>query len=112
MGWWPFTKKKSADSGENLHIKGTKVWIEELQQACERNYDSPTGGHMLIREMQVEWGDAHRDGDLDKELFEGLERRAFHLLRADGKDWITLLDDLEFWKPGWRAKGGSTDEGS
>ena len=115
MGWWPFSRSKSSAEPsssqlDNPHIKGTRVWIEELQQACERNYDSPTSGHMLIREMQVEWGDAHRDGDLGKELFEGLERRSFHLLRAEGKDWINLLDDLEFWKPGWRAEGERSDE--
>ena len=65
---------------------------------------------MLIREMQIEWSDAHQDGDIGEELFEGLERRSFHLLRAQGKDWINLLDNLEFWKPGWRAEGERSDE--
>ena len=115
MGWWPFSRSKSSAEPsssqlDNLHIKGTKVWIEELQQACERNYNSPTSGHMLIREMQIEWSDAHQDGDIGEELFEGLERRSFHLLRAQGKDWINLLDNLEFWKPGWRAEGERSDE--
>ncbi len=115
MGWWPFSRSKSSAEPsssqlDNPHIKGTKVWIEELQQACERNYNSPTSGHMLIREMQIEWSDAHQDGDIGEELFAGLERRSFHLLRAEGKDWINLLDDLEFWKPGWRADGERSDE--
>jgi len=115
MGWWPFSRSKlsaepSSSQLDNPHIKGTRVWIEELQQACERNYNSPTSGHMLIREMQIEWSDAHQDGDIGEELFEGLERRSFHLLRAQGKDWINLLDNLEFWKPGWRAEGERVDE--
>ena len=115
MGWWPFSRSKSSAEPsssqlDNPHIKGTKVWIEELQQACERNYNSPTSGHMLIREMQIEWSDAHQDGDIGEELFAGLERRSFHLLRAEGKDWINLLDDLEFWKPGWRADAERSDE--
>lgn len=115
MGWWPFSRSKSSTEPsssqlDNPHIKGTRVWIEELQQACERNYNSPTSGHMLIREIQIEWSDAHQDGDIGEELFAGLERRSFHLLRAEGKDWINLLDDLEFWKPGWRAEGERSDE--
>jgi len=115
MGWWPFSRSKSSgksssDSLDNPHIKGTSVWIEELQQACERNYSIPAGGHILIREMQVEWSNTHRDGDIGQELFEGLERRAFHLLRAEGEDWIKLLDNLDFWKPGWRAEGERSDE--
>lgn len=102
MGWWPFgwAKKDKADS--TVHIKGTRAWLSELQEACERNHDSPAEAHIRIRHMQVEWTDAHREGDLDLELFEGLERRSFRLLMADGPDWLALLDNLDFWKPGWR----------
>ena len=56
--------------------------------------------------MQVEWIEAHGRGDLDAGLLEGLDRRAFRLLRADGEEWLRWLDDEEFWKPGWR--GGDT----
>jgi hypothetical protein len=39
---------------------------------------------------------------MDEVLFQGLELRANKLLRADDADFIRLLDDIEFWKPGWR----------
>ena len=104
MGWWPFSRKGDTKPSHDVHIKGTRVWIQELQQACERHYNLPPQAHSIIREIQIEWSDAYRNGDINKELFEGLERRAFHLLRADGEEWIKLLDDLEFWKPGWRPE--------
>ncbi len=112
MGWWPFAKKKSMDAGDNLHIKGTRVWIEELQRVCERHYDLPAQAHILIREMQVEWTSAKQKDEIDQDLFDGLERRAFYLLRADAKEWLTLLDDLDFWKVGWRPSGEGVNEGS
>jgi len=109
MGWWPFSRK-SSDSGDNLHIKGTRVWLDELREICERHHDSPEAGRMRIREMQVEWKDAHGREELDSTLFEGLERRSFQLLRATDEEWLGWLDDDEFWKPGWRAMKVDDDE--
>lgn len=109
MGWWPFSRK-SSDSGDNLHIKGTKVWLDELRSICERHHDSPEAGRMRVREMQIEWKDAHTREELDATLFEGLERRTFQLMRATDDEWLDWLDDDEFWKPGWRAVKVDDDE--
>ena len=103
MGWWPFSRKSSDDGGDNLHIKGTKVWLEALREVCEKHHDKPEAGRSRVREMQIEWKAAHRQGDLDDTLFDGLERRAFQLTRASDTEWLTWLDDEDFWKPGWRA---------
>ena len=103
MGWWPFSRKTSSDGGDNLHIKGTKVWLDELREVCEKHHDMPEAGRSRVREMQIEWKDAYRIGDLDETLFQGLERRAFQLTRANDKEWLFWLDDDDFWKPGWRT---------
>ena len=80
------------------------MWLQDLREICERNYENPSAGQSLVREIQVEWTDANRRGDLDDSLKQGLDRRAFRLLRADAEEWIGWLDNEEFWKPGW--KGG------
>jgi len=41
-------------------------------------------------------------------LLQGLDRRAFRLLRASGEEWIDWLDNEKFWEPGW--KGGFETE--
>ena len=51
--------------------------------------------------MQVEWQDAHAEGEVDDALLQGLDRRVFRLLRADDSEWLGWLDDDDFWKPGW-----------
>ena len=85
------------------------MWLQDLREICERNYENPSTGQSLVREIQVEWTDANRRGDLDDSLKQGLDRRAFRLLRADAEEWIGWLDNEEFWKPGW--KGGFDSEG-
>ena len=80
MGWWPFSRKSDdTKPSHNVHIKGTRVWIQELQQACEKYYNLPPQAHSVIREMQIEWGDAYRNGDINKELFDGLELSLIHI---------------------------------
>jgi len=107
MGWWPFGKTRKL-VGNDPHMRGARAWIQDLREICEKNYDNSTTGQSRIREMQVEWNDAHRKGDLDDTLLQGLERRAFRLLRADDDEWIKWLDDEVFWEPGW--KGGFETE--
>ncbi len=67
------------------------------------NHDNPESGRMQVREMQIEWKDAQAREELGNTLFEGLERRAFQLIRATDEEWLGWLDDDEFWKPGWRT---------
>ena len=108
MGWWPFTKKDRGKLGDSPHVKGTRMWLQDLRSTCEKHYQNPSSGQALVREMQVEWTDANRKGDLDDMLLQGLDRRAFRLLRADDEEWIGWLDDEKFWEPGW--KGGFDTE--
>jgi hypothetical protein len=88
VSWWPF-KKKEKKVHDNLHIKGTKFWLQDVE------------GQRLIRQMQVEWTDSHQKGDVSNELLAGLDRRCFRLLRADSDEWLKWLDDEDFWAPGW-----------
>ncbi len=101
MSWWPF-KRKSKPLQDDLHIRGTRVWLQDLREACEMNFDNPEEGRRLVRQMQIEWTDSHSEGDVDGALRDGLDRRALRLLRATDDEWLKWLDDDNFWKPGWR----------
>ena len=46
------------------------------------------------------------------DLKEGLDKRAFHLLRASHKEWLAWLDNEEFWKPGWRLERREYEDGA
>ena len=100
-----FTKSRKDESyvDSQIHVKGTRVWIQELQDVCEKNFNAPHEGKRLIREMQVEWKDAAERKEIESELIEGLDRRAFYLLKANDEEWTELLDNLSFWRPGWKA---------
>jgi hypothetical protein len=104
MGWWPFGRsiKRPFD---DPHMRGTTVWLQDLRETCERCFDNHAEGQRMIRQLQVEWTSAHGKLEIDDELLQGLDRRAFRLLRADGKEWLKWLDDEDFWKPGWRGDG-------
>ena len=60
--------------------------------------------------MQIEWTDAHSEGEVDDALLDGLDRRALRLLRASDDEWLKWLDDDDFWKPGWRDEPRSEVE--
>ena len=87
MGWWPF-RRREKPLIDDPHIKGTRVWLTELREICEMNFDNHAEGQRRITQMQIEWKDAHNDAEIDSELLQGLERRAFRLLRADGDAWL------------------------
>ena len=105
MGWWPFKRRKKSFN-DNPHIKGTRVWLTELREMCERNFDNHAEGQRRIGQLQIEWKDANKDAEIDDELLQGLERRAYRLLRSDSSDWLAWLDNEEFWQPGWRGDDG------
>ena len=73
------------------------------QFASSSNYLNPgyftTASYYSVR-------DAHTEQEIDAELLQGLERRAYRLLRADADDWLTWLDNDDFWQPGWRGDDG------
>jgi hypothetical protein len=100
MSWWPF-KKKEKVLQEEPHIKGTRLWLQDLREISEKNFDNSAEGQRLIRQMQVEWTDAYQKGEVAEQLLSGLDRRAFRLLRADSEEWLKWLDNEDFWLPGW-----------
>ena len=106
MGWWPFNRRRGNSGDDNPHMRGSRMWLIDLQEACEREYQNPASGKAKVRELQVEWTEAHTRGEISDELLEGLDRRAFRLIRSDSEEWLRWLDDIEFWKPGWRGDEG------
>ena len=83
----------------------------DLQETCERNFDSPEEARRRIRQMVGEWKDANAEGVMEDSLFEGLNMRAFRLLNCSDEEFSQWLDNLNFWKPGWRPEGSrDTDE--
>ena len=82
MGWWPFGKK--SDSKRQIINdplrKDTRVWLSELRDICEMNFDNPEAARRQIRQMQVDWHQAFSEGVLPQYNREGLESRAFRLL--------------------------------
>jgi len=111
MGWWPFGKKRPLTSNSNDPIlKDTRTWLSELRDACELNFDNPEEARRQIRQIQVEWKDAMDRGDMAPHLREGLESRAFRLLTCNDKEWMVWLDDLAFWKAGWKPTHGDENE--
>ena len=91
--------------------KDGRTWLLELRDACERNFDNPEEAKRLIRQMQVDWDDCRNKGTLSSVNKKGLESRAYRLLAANDKEWLQWLDDLEFWKVGWRPCNDEEDKG-
>jgi|TARA_B100001113_G_scaffold344010_1_gene331909 hypothetical protein len=102
MGWWPFRRKRVFHS--EPHIKGSKMWIQDLRECCERNFDQRAEGQLEVSKIREKWRKAHSDGEVDEPLLEGLERRSDLLIEAKDSEWSKLLDDEGFWKAGWGSK--------
>ena len=106
MGWkWDFWRKRTGNIGNEPHILGTRVWLQELREVCERCFDNREEGQRLVRELQVEWGDAWKRMEVEGSLKQGLDRRALRLLRANDSEWSEWLDNERFWMPGWKGEG-------
>tara|TARA_B100000287_G_C20466824_1_gene715580 strand:+ start:298 stop:615 length:318 start_codon:yes stop_codon:yes gene_type:complete len=105
MKWWPFNRAKKNPSkiDSKIHIKGTRFWLQELQDVCEKNFDNSVEAKRIIRQMQIEWNDARKRNEIDDDLINGLDRRAFRLLNSNNHEWNEILDDLKFWRPGWKG---------
>lgn len=112
MGWWPFKSKAERLRVPDVIRRDTRSWLADLQEACEMNFDSPEEARRMVRQMQGEWNDAHKDGIMDEALIEGLRVRAHRLLTGDDEEFRKWLDDLSFWKPGWRPEGSRSTEDS
>jgi hypothetical protein len=99
MGWLPFGKKRKIP---DVILKDTRSWLNELREVCERHHDQPEAARIRIRELKMDWSDAISKTEMDEVLFQGLVLRANKLLRSDDLAFMILLDEIEFWKPGWR----------
>ena len=103
MSWWPFRKKKISFENDP-HVKGSRMWLQELRELCEYSYNDRKGGQNKILQMKDEWKSSFESGEIEKVLFDGLNRRAKRLLDAEEAEWIAYLDNEEFWKLGWRLE--------
>jgi hypothetical protein len=102
MGWWPFARRRGPHRDENAPLRrDTRRWLSDLREACEACHDRPEAGRQRVRELQVEWREAHLLGVLDDAGHLGLERRAYRLLNQNDEAWLMWLDHLAFWQPGW-----------
>ena len=91
---------------DNFSPHGDKSGRYKWHACFERNFDNHVEGQRRISELQIEWKEAHKEAEIDEGLLQGLERRAYRLLRADSNDWLSWLDNEEFWQPGWRGDDG------
>ena len=101
MGWWPFRRKPKV-LDEEPHLRGTRMWIQDLREMCERHFDDHGLGHQAVCDIRDEWLSARSKGEVEDALFEGLQRRAERLLESEENEWLACLDDDDFWNPGWR----------
>ena len=108
MSWWKFWEKPKKKIFNDSLLKDGRMWLSELRNICEMNFDNPEEAKRQIRQMQVEWNDSFDEGTITKANKDGLEGRAYRLLNSNDVEWLTWLDDLDFWKMGWKPV--STDE--
>jgi len=80
------------------------MWIQDLREACERNFEQREKGQLQVEEIRNKWREAHSEGEVDESLLDGLERRSELLIRAKDSEWSRLLDNEDFWKVGWGSK--------
>lgn len=86
------------------------MWLSDLRNLCEMNFDNPEEARRQIRQMQIEWNDCYNLGTLSSANKDGLESRAFRLLSCTDREWINWLDNLDFWKMGWKPVSDSEDK--
>jgi len=110
MGWWPFKKSAAPERVIEPVTKDGRTWLLELRDMCERNFDNPEEAKRQIRQMQVEWQECLDNGSLSTVNKEALDSRAIRLLSSTDKEWLNWLDDLEFWKTGWKPVSDTPDK--
>ena len=110
MRWWKFWEKPKKKTFNDPLLKDGRMWLSELRNLCEMNFDNPEEARRQIRQMQVEWQDCSEAGTISNANKKGLESRAFRLLTCTDKEWIHWLDDLDFWKMGWRPVSPEQDK--
>jgi hypothetical protein len=80
-----------------------------LRETCEHHYNSPSSGRNEVNRFLEEWYRAHQEGTLSKVNLDGLIMRANILLTCTDEEWLTWLDNIDFWKPGWKDRQDTDD---
>mgnify|MGYP001227342389 FL=1 len=80
------------------------MWIQDLREVCEKNFDHRVEGQLEVKKIREKWQKVYSDGEIDDSLFSGLERRSLLLIDAGDSEWTLLLDNEDFWKAGWGSK--------
>ena len=80
------------------------MWIQELRECCEANFDHRERGQVEVEEIRNKWMNAYSGGEVDASLLDGLERRYELLIGAEDSEWSKILDNEDFWKAGWGSK--------
>ena len=97
-------RRKTKPFVEEPHMRGARMWLQDLREVCEKSFNNHTDGQLKVIEMQIEWTAANKIGEVSDSLLEGLDRRAFRLLQADSIEWLEWLDNDKFWNPGWKGE--------
>ena len=66
MGWWPFRKKRSLHS--EPHVRGSKMWIQDLREVCEKSFDNREVGQLEVESLREEWQKAFSEKEVDLSL--------------------------------------------
>lgn len=107
MGWKFWEKKRPIPNDPIL--KTYTIWLAELRETCEHHYNSPASGRSEVKRCLEEWNLAHHEGTLSKINLDGLVMRADILLTCIDDEWLTWLDNIDFWKPGWKVNQDMDD---
>ena len=91
MGWWPFKSRSKGPAIPDVIRRDTRSWLADLQEVCERNFDTPEEARRQIRQMVGEWKDAHEEGVMDDSLLEGLNMRAYRLLNCSDDEFSQFV---------------------
>ena len=103
-----FAKKTQSTDTNDPILKDTRTWLAELRRRMRDELRPARRGTAI--DSTHAGGMEGSDGPRRHvpSLREGLEGRAFRLLNCTDKEWLGWLDNLNFWKAGW--KPGMDDE--
>ena len=53
MSWWRFWKKSEKKTFNDPLLKDGRMWLSDLRNLCEMNFDNPEEARRQIRQMQM-----------------------------------------------------------
>ena len=57
-------RRKAKPLAEEPHMRGARMWLQDLRELCEMSFDNHIEGQRKVREMQIEWLDAHKKSEI------------------------------------------------